>query len=108
VTASAIETNLESGESLRKIHALRLSTTRQMPNTITAPTIEAMIPAPWPGPYRWIARPRKVATTPPTIPSTVVRRKPCGLLGDGDSYLAMKPATAPTIMAQMICMANLA
>ena len=27
--------------------------------------------------------------------------KPCGLLGEGEIHLAMKPAMAPTMMAQM-------
>src|SRR5450631_2114110 len=37
----------------------------------------------------------KVATNAPTMPSTVVRMKPAGLLGPGDSSRAMMPATKP-------------
>jgi hypothetical protein len=36
-----------------------------------------------------MARPRKVATTLPTIPNTVVNTNPWGLFGDGDSHRAM-------------------
>jgi len=44
----------------------------------------------------------KIATTLPTIPRTAVRTKPCGLLGEGEIHLAMKPAMAPTIIGQTI------
>src|ERR1700759_4611883 len=51
-----------------------------------------------------MARPRNVATTLPTIPNTVVNANPWGLFGEGESHLAMIPATAPTIIAQITCM----
>jgi hypothetical protein len=38
----------------------------------------------------------KVAIAAPMIPSTVVRMKPDGLFGPGDSHLAMMPAMKPT------------
>ena len=79
----------------------------QQPSTMTAPIIEAISPAPWSGPYQWIARPIKVATTLPTMPNTVVRMNPCGLFGEGEIQRAMNPAIAPITIAQIICMLRL-
>ena len=73
--------------------------------TMTAPTTEAIRPAPCPGPYQCIARPRKVATTLPMMPRIVVRINPWGLCGDGEIHRATTPAIAPITIAQMICMA---
>jgi hypothetical protein len=36
------------------------------------------------------------------MPITVVRMKPLGLLGPGESNRAMMPATKPTMMIQMM------
>ena len=36
------------------------------------------------------------------MPSTVVKMKPLGLLGPGESSRAMMPATKPTMMIQMM------
>ena len=46
--------------------------------------------------------PIKVATNAPTIPRTVVRIKPDGPFGPGDTKRAMRPATSPITMIQMI------
>ena len=58
------------------------------------------------GTVQVMARPKKVATTLPTIPKTVVSTKPCGLFGDGEIHRAMKPAMAPTMMAHITCTAQ--
>src|SRR5262245_29475153 len=50
--------------------------------------------------YKPTAWPRKVATNAPTMPSTVVRMKPVGLLGPGASRRAITPAMKPTMMIQ--------
>src|SRR6266403_5360631 len=47
-----------------------------------------------------MAWPMKVARNAPAMPSTVVRMKPLGLFGPGDSNRAMIPATKPTMMTQ--------
>src|SRR5258708_11246003 len=49
-----------------------------------------------------MACPRKVARNAPAIPITVVRMKPVGLFGPGESMRAMMPATKPTMMTQMM------
>jgi hypothetical protein len=45
--------------------------------------------------------PRKVATKAPTMPRMVVRRKPVGLFGPGDSRRAITPARNPMRMIQI-------
>src|SRR3954453_4925599 len=54
-----------------------------------------------------MACPMNVAKNAPTIPSTVVKIKPLGLFGPGDSSRASIPATKPTMMIQrmplMVC-----
>src|SRR5436309_5581967 len=54
-----------------------------------------------------MACPMKVAKNAPTMPSTVVKIKPLGLFGPGDSNRASIPATKPTMMTQrmplMVC-----
>src|ERR1700742_1430730 len=49
-----------------------------------------------------MAWPIQVARKAPTMPSTVVRMKPVGLLGPGESIRARMPATKPTMMIQII------
>src|SRR6202000_2777347 len=49
-----------------------------------------------------MAWPTKVARNAPTMPSTVVKMKPLGLFGPGESSRAMMPATKPTTMIQMM------
>ena len=44
----------------------------------------------------------KVARNAPTMPSTVVRMKPLGLLGPGESSRAIMPAMKPTTMIQIM------
>src|SRR5215475_282827 len=51
--------------------------------------------------YQPIVWPIKVARKAPAIPSTVVRMKPLGLFGPGESMRAMMPAMKPTTMIQM-------
>jgi hypothetical protein len=43
-----------------------------------------------------------VATNAPAIPSTVVRMKPFGSFGPGESTRAIRPATKPMMMIQMM------
>jgi hypothetical protein len=49
-----------------------------------------------------MAWPMKVARNAPAMPITVVRMKPDGLFGPGESMRAMIPATKPTMMTQMM------
>ena len=49
-----------------------------------------------------MACPIQVARKAPAMPSTVVRMKPLGLFGPGESSRAMIPATKPTMMTQMM------
>jgi hypothetical protein len=46
--------------------------------------------------------PMKVARKAPAIPSTVVRRKPLGSFGPGESTRAIRPAMKPITMIQMM------
>ena len=61
-----------------------------------------MKPAPWSARYQPIVWPMKVARKAPAMPSTVVRMKPVGVFGPGDSQRAIRPATKPTKMIQMM------
>src|SRR5580658_6522349 len=56
---------------------------------------------PCPARNRPIASPRKFATSAPTMPSTVVRRKPWGLFGAGDRIRAISPARKPMMTMVM-------
>src|ERR1043165_4546260 len=49
-----------------------------------------------------MAWPIHVARNAPAMPSTVVRMKPAGLFGPGESIRAMMPATKPTTMIQIM------
>jgi len=64
--------------------------------------MEAMKPAPWPGPYQPTAWPSQVATKAPTMPRMAVSTKPCGSFGPGIRNLATTPATKPMMIVQMI------
>src|SRR5215510_4350346 len=74
----------------------------QMNRTMSAPSVAAMKPAPWSYRYQPIVWPMKVARKAPAIPSRVVRMKPPGLFGPGESTRAMMPAIKPTTMIQMM------
>ena len=69
---------------------------------MTAPTTAPISPAPSPSPYQPIAWPSQEATKAPTMPRTVVRMNPLGLLSPGVMNLAMTPAMKPMMMVQMI------
>ena len=73
-----------------------------MNSTAKAPTVAAMKPAPWSARYQPIVWPMKVARKAPAMPSTVVRMKPVGVFGPGDSQRAIRPATKPMTMIQMM------
>jgi hypothetical protein len=46
--------------------------------------------------------PMKVATKAPAIPSAVVRIKPLGSFGPGESTRAIRPAMKPMMIIQMM------
>src|SRR5215470_18265250 len=81
--------------------AWRTTSLFQMNSTMSAPTVAAIKPAPWSIRYQPMVWPMKVARKAPAIPSTVVRMKPLGLFGPGESSRAMIPATNPITMIQM-------
>src|SRR5262245_43467082 len=63
-----------------------------------------MKPAPWPGSYHPTSFPRKVATSAPATPRTVVRTKPMFSL-PGKTTWATTPARKPTMIVQIRPMA---
>jgi MFS family permease len=82
---------------------VRFATSRfQMNRMRMAPTVAPIRPAPWSARYQPMVWPRNVATKAPTMPRMVVRRKPVGLFGPGDSRRATTPARNPMMMIQMM------
>src|SRR5262245_26962326 len=69
---------------------------------MTAPTVAPMKPAPWSSRYQPTAWPMNVARKAPAMPSAVVRMKPLGSFGPGESTRAIRPATKPIMMIQMM------
>jgi hypothetical protein len=73
-----------------------------MASRMMAPITDAMNPADDPSWYKPMARPIKVATKDPAIPSSIVMIIPPGSL-PGIRSLAIAPITSPMINVQMRC-----